>query len=303
MPELPEVETMCRGIAGVVGRRIQRVEHASCACRPISIAPSLDGLRRQAEGATVAEVRRVGKRVVLVLDPEGYLVFEPRMTGLVLLADPPSQEHLRLTLHFATDRQSTARTKLRTGVRLMFWDRRGLGTVQLLSAADFANQLGSGRIGPDALEVEWQQLRERFAHSSRSIKVALLDQKCLAGVGNLYAAEILHVAKVHPQQSCDSLKPAQWKRVHAALREVLLEAIHYEGSTLGDGTYRNALNQSGSYQNHHRVYGREGETCPTCGKGLVERFVQAQRATFFCPRCQRLPRPRTKLSATASISR
>ncbi len=281
MPELPEVETMCRGIAPVVGQHIQQVEHPPCACRPISISPSREGLRQMATGSVIHEVRRVGKRVVLVLDP-GYLIFEPRMTGLVLLADPPNQQHLRLCL------------KLSDSLRLLFWDRRGLGTVQLLTPDQFEQDLGPARLGPDALQITPAALQERLGSSRRAIKVALLDQKVVAGIGNLYAAEILHVACVHPEQSCDTLRKPQWERIHAATREVLLTAIRYEGSTLGDGTYRNALNQAGSYQSQHRVYAREGETCPTCQTATVVRIVQAQRATFFCPGCQKRSRQRSK---------
>src|SRR4029453_12398022 len=120
--------------------------------------------------------------------------------------------------------------------------------------------------GPDALSVRADELRERLGRSRRAIKVALLDQRALAGVGNLYASEILHRAKVHPATRCEQLKPAQWQLIHTFLGEVLQEAIRHEGSTLSDGTYRNALNQSGGYQNHHRVYDRAGERCSSCGK-------------------------------------
>ena len=127
--------------------------------------------------------------------------------------------------------------------------------------------------------------------SRREIKVALLDQRTVAGIGNLYASEILHVAGVHPQQRCDRLTRSQWQLIHQATQEVLSEAIRYEGSTLSDGTYRNALNKSGSYQNHHRVYARTGEPCNSCNAGRIRRIVQAQRSTFYCPQCQtRRPR-------------
>jgi formamidopyrimidine-DNA glycosylase len=120
--------------------------------------------------------------------------------------------------------------------------------------------------------------------------VALLDQQALAGIGNLYAAEILHEARLHPQTPCSRLSAQHWRRLAAAITRVLEEAIRYEGSTLSDGTYRNALNLAGSYQNEHRVYDRAGLRCPTCTRGRVRRIVQAQRATFFCPNCQRARR-------------
>ena len=127
--------------------------------------------------------------------------------------------------------------------------------------------------------------RERLGGSGRAVKVALLDQRAVAGIGNLYASEILHLAGVHPLRSCDRLTRAQWQRLADATRAVLDTAIRYEGSTLGDGTYRNALNESGGFQNHHRVYDRAGKPCVRCGSPIV-RIVQAQRSTFFCPKCQ-----------------
>ena len=129
-------------------------------------------------------------------------------------------------------------------------------------------------------------MREQLGRSQRAIKVALLDQSKVAGIGNLYASEILHVAQVDPRQRCSRLKPIQWRRIASATREVLDEAIRHEGSTLSDGTYRNALNQTGDYQNMHRVYDRADELCPRCGE-LIVRIVQSQRSTFFCRKCQR----------------
>lgn len=279
MPELPEVETMRRGVLPIVGSRISDVCRPKCAKRPILIAPRLDVLRRRALGRTVTAVDRIGKRVVVRLDSADALIFEPRMTGLVLLAAPPTTEHLRLQVKLSGGKHK----------ELLFWDRRGLGLVRLVTPAEFDALYGEGKLGPDALLLSADGLRERMHQSKREIKVALLDQRAVAGVGNLYASELLHLARIHPQKRCDRLRAEEWRRIHAAMLEVLELAIRYEGSTLGDGTYRNALNESGSYQNHHRVYDREDEVCRSCGKGTIERIVQTQRATFFCKRCQRRP--------------
>jgi formamidopyrimidine-DNA glycosylase len=135
------------------------------------------------------------------------------------------------------------------------------------------------------------ELRVRLSASRRAIKVALLDQRAVAGVGNLYASEIAHQAGVDPRAACNALTSQQWQKIHAAMRDILERAIRYEGSTLSDGTYRTAINGEGGYQNHHRVYDRAGERCPTCQRGTIERIVQAQRSTFFCPKCQK-PRRR-----------
>ena len=274
MPELPEVETMRRGILPAVGGRIILVETCRCRRRPITIAPSLTVVRRRLVGRTIDDVRRLGKRVVLCVG-EDRLIIEPRMTGLLVTENPPSQEHLRLRIGLE-------------GVRLeeiLFWDRRGLGVVRLLTRQE-CERLASSRLGPDALEIDTDTLRDVFARSRRPIKVALLDQSRLAGVGNLYASEILHLARIHPATRCDKLTRDHWLRIHQAMRQVLLTAIRYEGSTLSDGTYRNAQSNPGGYQNHHRVYDRADELCSSCRNATIQRVVQAQQSTFFCPHCQ-----------------
>ncbi|OYW23281.1 MAG: DNA-formamidopyrimidine glycosylase [Planctomycetales bacterium 12-60-4] len=284
MPELPEVETMVRGIRPhVVGRTIQRFQACPNTCKPISVTPGVTTLSRRLAGKAIIAVRRIAKRVVLDLSDGSHVVIEPRMTGLMLLADPPDPEHLRLEWEFEGDGDYSS---------LWFWDRRGLGTVRHYRAGELETALGPTRLGPDALTAtvdDWLQLSARTA---RPIKVAMLDQKLIAGIGNLYASEILHLARVHPATPAARLKKDQVAEIAAATVHVLSEAIRYEGSTLSDGTYRNALNRDGGYQNAHRVYDREGEACPSCRNGIVLRIVQAQRSTFFCASCQRRNRSR-----------
>jgi formamidopyrimidine-DNA glycosylase len=275
MPELPEVETMRRGIAAICGSTIAGAVRLPCRRRPIAIQPRPATLAKRIAGRQIVEVGRLGKRVVLRLDRGDRLIFEPRMTGLVLVADPPTQEHLRFRLDLADGPVP----------HVWYWDRRGLGSVRLFAEREFAARLGNGALGPDALELSAEALRQRLRRSRRAIKVALLDQKAVAGIGNLYASEILHLAGVHPSKRCDLLAASQWQAIHARMLEVLELAIQHEGSTLSDGTYRNALNQSGGYQNLHRVYDRAGQPCRQCGRAIV-RIVQAQRATFYCPLCQ-----------------
>lgn len=278
MPELPEVETMVRGIRPhVEGRRIERVARCRCACKPILFTPSLRSIAARLKGLRVDAVRRLAKRVVLDVETGASLVFEPRMTGLMLLADPPDQAHLRLEIRFEGAAAYDS---------VWFWDRRGLGTVRLFAPGELESRFGPDVLGPDAIAASPEVFMARCKATSRPIKVALLDQKFIAGVGNLYASEILHVAGVAPAARTDELTEDAVARVHRAMQDVLTEAIRYEGSTLGDATYRNALNQQGRYQNHHRVYKRAGEECRRCG-ATIERIVQAQRATFHCPACQR----------------
>ena len=331
MPELPEVETMCRSIAAAAGCRIAAIERPRSPLQSITIVPPLAAFRRRAVGKTITAVRRVGKRVVLELadeignaagrrpypnpskkgtgseltsetparaagrevtvplfpkregtngGPGDCIVLEPRMTGLVMLADPPDQKHLRLIFRLSGGRAE----------QVLFWDQRGLGVARLLSSDGFLQHYGPLRLGPDALTVSPAILRQRFEASRRPIKVALLDQHALAGIGNLYASEILHLAGIHPALPCCRLRPAQWLALHRAMATVLEAAILHQGSTLRDGTYRIGRNRRGDYQVYHRVYQRTGQPCLQCGTSQIVRIVQAQRSTFFCPACQRRPR-------------
>ena len=276
MPELPEVETMRRGIRSIVGSRIDSIEFPRSRCKPIRLTPGRRALRRRVVNRTIQSVDRIAKRVLVRLDSDDTIVFEPRMTGLVLLCDPPSHAHLRVG--FALQN--------RQHPMLWYWDRRGLGSVRLMNPQEIADQLGPRKLGPDALAISLHQLKDRLRSSKRFIKVALLDQRAIAGIGNLYASEILFHAGLHPEKKCCNMSSGQWQRVFNAIGKVLNAAIRYEGSTLSDGTYRNALNKSGRYQNQHQVYGKTEQPCLRCQR-LVIRCVHAQRSTFFCPGCQR----------------
>lgn len=278
MPELPEVETMVRGIrTHCEGRQILDVIECDCPRKPITLEPEFDEFQRRIRNRHILEIARLAKRILLLLDSGDRIVIEPRMTGLMLVADPPTQTHRRLQWLLepnGTDIQS-----------FEFWDRRGLGTVRLLTDLEYKDL--TTRLGKDALQMQledWLQLKRR---TSRPVKVAMLDQKLVAGIGNLYASEILHRASVSPKRPCSKVTRRQWQEITVHTLEVLQEAIRYEGSTLADGTYRNALNMDGSYQNAHQVYAREGELCPRCKDKTIKRIVQTQRATFYCSACQK----------------
>ena len=270
---------MRRGVAAAVGCTISDVRQPSSRCQSITIQPRLGVLRRKVVGRRIVAVDRVGKRVVLRLDGGASIVIEPRMSGLVLLADPPDAVHLRVVFLLSGAVQ-----------QLLFWDQRGLGVVRLCSPSEFEAIYGPAKLGPDALAISAAALRERLARSRRAIKVALLDQHVVAGIGNLYASEILHRAAIHPAKRCDRLKPRHWTLLHAEIGIVLREAIEHQGSTLRDGTYRIARNDPGKFQFCHRVYQRQGQPCLRCGRAEIVRIVQAQRSTFFCPRCQKASR-------------
>jgi formamidopyrimidine-DNA glycosylase len=292
MPELPEVETMRRGIAHLAGLRIQGVTFPRRTVRPISLQPGARAMQRRLTGRTVAAMHRYGKRVAIELDSQDragreWLVIEPRMTGLMLVADPPTQTHVRMEICLEIGFHGLPDPAARH--RLTFWDRRGLGTIRLLDERGLAAACGPDRLGPDGLSITGDELRDRLGTSRRAVKVALLDQHAVAGIGNIYAAEILREAGIDPRVPCRRLTVDHWEQIAAATRGILAEAVRLEGSTITDETYKTADNRSGQFQLRHRVYGREGKPCHECD-GAIRRIVQAQRSTFFCPSCQWHPR-------------
>ena len=291
MPELPEVETMARGIAGLCGARIVAARFPQGPCRPLAIAPDPTEIAARLAGHRIVSVARFGKRVAIEVGGEEstphWLVIEPRMTG-----------HVRMELELDTGKGSSASPRH----QLLFWDQRGLGTIRLLDAKGLDRACGAAKLGPDGLVVTGDDLAERLGKSRRGVKVALLDQKAVAGIGNIYAAEILHRAAIDPRTPCNRLSAAAWEAVARAAREILASAVAHEGSSIGDELYRTADNRKGGFQKLHCVYGRVGTPCKTCG-GAIQRIVQAQRSTFFCATCQPRPRSTTRRGQTAKPRR
>jgi len=273
---------MCRGLAGVVGRRIVSATMPRGRVRPLSVRPAGAVLVRRLAGRTITGVHRRGKRVVIEVAevagrPREWLVIEPRMTGQMLVVDPPTEEHVRLVVRLAGGPGSRS--------QFLFWDRRGLGTIRLVNDRGLEAACGAAKLGPDGLVVTGDDLATRLGRSRRAVKAALLDQRAVAGIGNIYASEILHRVAIHPRTSCRRVRRGDWERIAAATRRVLAEAVALEGSSIGDETYRTADSRPGRAQKRHRVYDREGKPCGHC-RTPIERIVLAQRATFFCPNCQ-----------------
>jgi formamidopyrimidine-DNA glycosylase len=278
MPELPEVETMRRQLAPVVGAEIAAVRRPRVPLRSITFRPSLAAIRRRLPGRKIVRLDRLGKRLAFWLEGRNpsplVLLIEPRMTGCVTFVPLPDRKHIRLVLEL----------KGAPVPAVYFWDVRGLGVVELATPEEWT-QL-TRRIGPDALLVSARHLQDRLCRAKRPIKTALMDQAVLAGIGNLYASEILFVAGIHPETPCSDLEQAYWRRLCRAMRRVLRRAIEAQGSTLADGTYRTIEGEPGFYQYDHYVYQRTGEACRRCKSGQIRRITQAGRSTFFCPVCQ-----------------
>jgi formamidopyrimidine-DNA glycosylase len=275
MPELPEVEAMRRGITQSVGSTIRSVRQTPSRYRPIRIDPSWEAVESGVVGRRIERLERIGKRVLIGLSGDWWLVIQPKMAGMLLAGDPPTPEHVRWQLDCQGASDCT----------ITYWDRRGLGTLALWSDPELKERLGADAIGPDALGIDGERLRAIFGGLKRPIKPALMDQAKLAGVGNLYASEILFRCGISPRRRCHRIGKRAWDAIAASTRAILLDAINQGGSTLRDGTYLMVNGESGGYQEAHQVYGREGLPCPRCGMA-VRRIVQAQRSTFYCPRCQ-----------------
>lgn len=275
MPELPEVETIARGLGPrLQGRVVASVE--------LLYRPLLRHGSRQAlaalRGRAVLGVRRRGKMLLIELDGGRTLVFHLKMTGQFLFESPaaPRDKHTRLILRFADGRDE-----------LRFHDVRKFGFLLCLNGDPACACPELASLGPEPLEVPLSEFAALLARRKARIKAMLLDQTALAGIGNIYADEMLFDARIHPRTPASSLSRPAVGRLHVSMRKILAEAIADGGSTLQD--FRDAEGHEGNYQESHLVYGRAGEPCSVCG-APIRRAVVAGRSTHFCPKCQRMRR-------------
>jgi formamidopyrimidine-DNA glycosylase len=278
MPELPEVETVRRGLDRlVVGRRVEAVEIGRLrTVRRTSAQAVIDGLT----GATVVAANRRGKYLLIPLDTGDEVMIHLRMTGKLLVATggAPRPPHTHVVM------------LLDDGNELWFVDPRTFGEVVVFDPTNVAVELPELAllgIDPVADGLTLQQLRQLVRSRNRGLKQLLLDQHVIAGIGNIYADEILHTARLRPDRMSSSLAPRSEAMLHGAIHDVLGAAIVSGGSTLRDNQYVDLFGDGGTYQDDHRVYGRAGDRCFTCGRGWVRRVVIGQRSTHFCPICQR----------------
>lgn len=283
MPELPEVETVRRGLAAhVVGRRIERVEVGrERTVRRTSREALIHGL----SGVCITSANRRGKYLLCSLDSGESMMIHLRMSGRVLVAQPGAERpaHTHVVLHLAPDARHEAQ-------ELWFVDPRTFGEVVVFDPARAASVVPElARLGIDPLvddftsEVLYGLLRPKRG----SLKAVLLDQRVVAGIGNIYADEILHVARLRPHRVPGRLSKATVDRLYHAIVDVLNSAVDLGGSTLADSQYMDMDGESGNYQHQHRVYGRAGATCLTCGSARIAQTVVAGRTTCYCPKCQR----------------
>lgn len=272
MPELPEVETIRRQMEReLVGKRI-------LSCRvllPRLVAfPSPASYRKGVQGKRVSAVRRRGKYLLLDLGKGGELVFHLGMTGSLILSRPGEERPRHTHLVF----------RLSDGRELLYVDPRTFGATALLPRGDRRPLPGLANMGPEPLDDDFTPARLSEALEGRCrLKAALLDQRRLAGLGNIYADEALHRASLHPLRRVDQLRLEDVERLCLAIRDVLEEALAEGGSSVSD--YVDLRGNRGGFQESHRVYRRAGQPCPRCGAS-IERDKVAGRSTYFCPRCQ-----------------
>ena len=277
MPELPEVETVRRGLQRhLVGRRIERVEVGrERSVRRTSREAVIAGL----SDTVVEAADRRGKYLLLPLDSGDTCMIHLRMSGQVLLAAAGAQRpaHTHVVLHLDDGNEAWFVDPRTFGEVVVFDpDRVGLEVPELA-------RLG---VGPIAEPFDAAILRQAFGTTSRALKPLLLDQHVVAGIGNIYADEILHRARLRPDRPASSLDRRRLATLRRSIVDVLTDAIDAGGSTLGDAQYVDLMGEGGSYQDEHCVYGRGGERCVTCGRGWVRRSVTGGRGTHWCPVCQ-----------------
>jgi formamidopyrimidine-DNA glycosylase len=271
MPELPEVETTRRALAArLVGRRIAEVVQR----RPDLRFPLPERLAARLEGRTLRGWGRRAKYLLGHLDDGHTLILHLGMSGRLLLDGAPAGPHEHLT--FAFD----------DGTRLRFVDPRRFGLLDLAPSSRLAEHPRLRDLGLEPLVAEFdgRALAGVLRGRQSPLKIALMDQRLVVGVGNIYACESLFQARLSPRRTSGCLRPGHYDRLAAAVRRVLEAAIDAGGSSLRD--YVQATGALGFFQDRFAVYGRTGEPCLACGRPIVK-LIQANRTTFHCPRCQR----------------
>jgi formamidopyrimidine-DNA glycosylase len=287
MPELPEVETVRGGLAPVLeGHRLARVE----ARRPDLRFPLPTDFVQVLTGATIVKLERRAKYLMARLDREDTLVMHLGMSGRFEIARPDGASRPG-QFHYAPDpdpRHAHIVFETEAGVRVTYYDPRRFGYMALINAAALPLHPWFAGLGPEPLSDAFDagHLKAAFKGRKQGPKTLLLDQRIVAGLGNIYVCEALHRARISPFKPAGRIAAARLPPLAQAVREVLGEAIAAGGSTLRD--YAQADGALGYFQHRFRVYDREGRPCPNDGcDGVIDRRVQAGRSTFYCPTCQR----------------
>lgn len=266
---------MVRGLRLVLeGKRVKELIFLSPHLLPKKPARALRP--EDYRGKRIKEVQRRGKMIIFTFEGSRGLLIHLKMTGQLYLTDPdqPVDKHTHVQMTFSGFRPE-----------LRFRDIRKFGFVNCLREKDIWQRVNSG-LGLEPLVVGWSEFRDLLQkHGKKNIKSWLLDQKLIAGIGNIYSDEILFRAGVRPDRLASSLSPGEVRKIFRSMRVVLRRAIELKGSSFSD--YVDSVGQKGRFQTEHRVYGREGRPCRRCRLALIQRRKVAGRSSFFCPACQK----------------
>ena len=272
MPELPEVETVRRGLEQLIlGKKISNIEIHY----PKMIKTDLEQFQKEMPGQVIQSMGRRGKYLLFYLDDK-VLISHLRMEGKYFYYPDqvPERKHAHVLIHFED------------GETLVYEDVRKFGTMELLAPELLEAYFISKKLGPEPTEQDFDLGRFKLAlkKSKKPIKSHLLDQSLVVGLGNIYVDEVLWRAKVHPSRTSNSLSSQEARKVHDETIKVLGQAVEKGGSTIR--TYTNAFGEDGTMQEFHQVYDKTGQACSRCG-AIVEKIQLGGRGTHFCPKCQR----------------
>lgn len=287
MPELPEIETIRLGLQKyLIGKQIENIE--------IRVAKVFVGNKKDVVGAKISGLRRIGKGLIIELDNDFVLAIHLKMTGQLVYSDektkalklsdkiggttlPSKYSHIIFTLDPSAGSGQVA--------HLYYNDLRRFGWIKAVKKDDLMQIPFFKEMGPEPLkDLTLEKFKEIISKSNLVIKVLLMDQKRIGGIGNIYANDSLFEAKIYPERKAKDLKPEEIKKLYDAILKVLKKGLEYGGSS--DENFVNALGQEGNYQNHALVYGREGEKCRACGS-IIKKIKLGGRGTYFCPKCQK----------------
>jgi formamidopyrimidine-DNA glycosylase len=292
MPELPEVETIRRGLElGLTSQTIQSVE----VLWPKSFPVPPDLIEQIVVSARVTHLGRRAKVLMVELDNGYSMLFHLKMTGQVVLEKADGERfaggHPTKSMGAELPDSSTKVIfSLKSGDRLYFNDFRKFGWIKLVLTDEIDLDPLVARLGPEPLSDNFTLVGFRAQlqrHKRSAIKPTILDQSTVSGIGNIYADESLHLAKIHPLRLAGSLTPTESKRLHEAIKTIIALGIEHGGTSFSN--YVNALGGKGDYLDHARVFRRQGLPCPVCGT-IIRKIRVAGRGTHFCPKCQKAPR-------------
>jgi formamidopyrimidine-DNA glycosylase len=271
IPELPEVETIRKGLEKyLVGHKILAVR--------VNVAKIFPSGKEKLIGAKIKGTRRFGKVLVVDLNNGYSFMVHLKLTGQLVFSSSRLLNQPNKFTHVIFE--------LDGGAKLFFNDSRKFGWIKVVETDKVTEKGFVGKLGPEPFrDLTLEKFEEVVSKSKRPIKITLMDQEKIAGVGNIYANDALWLAKINPKKTANSLSLNEQSILYKAMLRVLKDGLKYQGAS--DQWYITAEGRKGAYQEHFLVYGQDGKTCPRCKKEKIKKFFLGGRGTYYCPRCQR----------------